>query len=167
MDVIVDTNVPKVANGDASQASSQCVAECARWIRDIMRNKHTLLLDHGWEIIREYRGQLRSEGQFGLGKAFLEWVEDNWEIAACCQFVRITPQESDGRMSFAEFPADPELADFDPSDRKFVAVAWAHPTPAPILNAVDTDWWHYRKSLEAHGIQIEFLCPDEMGHNNG
>lgn len=76
MDVIVDTNVPKVANGDASQASSQCVAESARWIRDIMRNKHTLLLDHGWEIIREYRGQLRSEGQFGLGKAFLEWVED-------------------------------------------------------------------------------------------
>lgn len=41
-----------------------------------MRNKHTLLLDYDWEIIREYRGQLRSEGQFGLGKAFLEWVED-------------------------------------------------------------------------------------------
>ena len=167
MDVIVDTNVLVTANGEAvPQASQECEYTCVYWIEEIQA-KHILRLDDGWDILGEYEGQLLPQRGSGFGYAFLRWVLRNRANPAQCRLVRITPQESDGRMSFAEFPADPALDGFDPSDRKFVAVARAHPTQAPILNAVDTDWWHYRKSLEAHGIQIEFLCPDAMHGHSG
>ena len=167
MDVIVDTNVLVTANGEAvPQASQECADTCVYWIEEI-QEKHILRLDDGWEILGEYEGQLLPQRGSGFGYAFLRWVLRNRANPAQCRLVRITPQESDGRMSFAEFPTGPELAGFDPSDRKFVAVARAHPTQAPILNAVDTDWWHYREPLEAHGIQIEFLCPDAMHGHSG
>jgi hypothetical protein len=42
--------------------------------------------------------------------------------------------------NFEQFPDVPELAGFDPSDRKCVAVAFASQHRPEILNAIDTDW---------------------------
>lgn len=61
---------------------------------------------------------------------------------------------------FAEFPQSASLAGFDPSDRKFVAVALAHPHRPAIANAVDSDWRNYESVLAEHGIKVEFLCPE-------
>jgi len=36
----------------------------------------------------------------------------------------------------------------------------AHPEHPPILNAVDSDWWHHQDALARHGVRVEFLCPD-------
>ncbi|HSU82609.1 MAG TPA: hypothetical protein VLR69_09330, partial [Thermoanaerobaculia bacterium] len=58
---------------------------------------------------------------------------------------------------------DPDLAAFDPSDRKFVAVAVASGEQPEILNASDTDWWHHREALSRHGVEVRFLCPQLMG----
>ena len=66
------------------------------------------------------------------------------------------------KRGFAEFPADEQLAKFDPSDRKFVAVALAADDAPPILNASDTDWWLARDALGAHGLTVKFLCPELM-----
>jgi hypothetical protein len=155
VNVIVDTNVPIVANKAAPQASVQCVATCAQKLKQI-RDEHTLVLDDGWHILREYMNNLRSGGQPGAGDAFLRWVLTNRGNPRRCSFVHVTPQSA----SFAEFPADPELTGFDLSDHKFVAVAIAHPEHPPILNATDSDWWDYRHALNRHGVHIDFVCPD-------
>ena len=160
--LIVDTNVPKTANGDQGQASSQCIDNCVRWIEEILLNRHTLCLDDDWHILEEYEKQLHSDGLPGAGNRFLRWVHLNWTNGARCRLVQITPQDIFGQSPFAEFPSDPAIAGFDLDDHKFVAVALANREVAPILNATDRDWWEYRSQLNANGVQIEFLCPDAM-----
>lgn len=76
--------------------------------------------------------------------------------------VPIKPEDEAGQ-EFPNFPADPELQNFDRSDRKFVAVALASGENPPIVNATDTDWWIFREALNRNGIQIAFLCPQHMG----
>jgi hypothetical protein len=73
--------------------------------------------------------------------------------------VRITPKGE----SYEEFPDHPGLADFDPSDRKFVAAANAHPDRPPILQATDSKWWGWSEALEACGLSVVFLCPSTFG----
>jgi len=53
-------------------------------------------------------------------------------------------------------------AEFDPSDRKFIAVANAHTEKPPILECADSKWLGWEKKLGAHGIRIEVLCRDEL-----
>ncbi len=164
MKVIVDTNVAVVANGrqKSPQASPSCVVACVERLHDLQL-RHTLVLDNGWRILREYLRELSPAGQPGVGDAFLKWVLTNRANPARCEQVHINPRDSaqfDGE--FSEFPDDPALDRFDPSDRKFVAVAIAHAEHPSILNAVDTDWWPYRAVLAGHGVCVDFLCPDAM-----
>jgi len=156
--VIVDTNVPIVANQKSEQASPACVQACIKKLQDIQQSQYVLVIDAQWKIINEYKQRLNQSGQPGVGDAFLKWVLTNWMNPTRCVSVSITPQED----TFAEIPAEPILRTFDPSDRKFIATALAHPQKPPILNAVDTDWWHYQLILAHHDIQVEFLCPDMM-----
>jgi len=154
--LIVDTNVPIVANGKSSQASPQCVINCVRKIYEIQA-QHQILVDDGWLIINEYRNKLSSTGQPGVGDAFFKWVLTNQRNPQRCQFLKITPMPEE---SFEEFPKDASLAGFDVSDRKFVALALAHPDKPPILNAVDSDWRNFETALNQFGVQVEFLCPE-------
>ena len=78
-----------------------------------------------------------------------------------CESVEITPR-NDLEDDFHEFPDDPALANFDRSDRKYVAVARASQQSPVILNATDSDWWHHRETFEKHGVVIEFLCPEHQ-----
>lgn len=162
MKLIVDTNVPLVANHQTPHASPGCVQTCVRILLNLQR-EHMLVLDDGWHIIREYKNKLRSSGQPGVGDAFLKWTLTNRDNPAHCERIPITllPDSADGN-DFAEFPVDPAFANFDRSDRKFVALALAHTENPSILNATDTDWWNYRSSLEKYNIRVMFLCPDAM-----
>ena len=155
MIVVVDTNVPVAANKGSPQASPQCVVLCAKRLWEIQR-RGVLVIDSGWEILREYMRNLRSLGEPGVGDAFLKWVLTNRTNAERCLEVDVHPECG----SYAEFPKSESLARFDPSDRKFVAVALAHPSKPPILNATDSDWWQYRRALEGHGVTVVFICPD-------
>lgn len=69
------------------------------------------------------------------------------------------PIRRDATGRFEPFPDDPALDSLDPPDRKFVAVALASDSRPPILNAVDSDWWHAKEALERAGVQVRFLCP--------
>ncbi len=160
MKVIVDTNVPVVANKAAPQASETCITLCAHRLRDIQK-EGTVVLDDGWHILREYQANLRSIGQPGVGDAFLKWVLINRSNPHRCEQVHITPMDIvlyPG--SFVEFQVTPDLAGFDPSDCKFAAVAVAHHEHPPILNATDSDWWYHREALACHNIRVECICPD-------
>jgi hypothetical protein len=164
MRCIVDTNVPIVANGRGEKpaASSACMVQCAQRLGELTQSQ-ILVLDDQWHILREYMKQLNQSGQPGVGDAFIKWVLTNLTNATRIEMVSITKRAgSDDPDDFAEFPDDPNLATFDRSDRKFVAVAVAHPNHPPILNGVDSDWWHYRAALRSHGVVVEFLCPDAM-----
>ena len=158
--VVVDTNVPMTANG-AADASSECVRACIAAVLDITSDRKRIALDDGWLIIGEYRNNLRSDGQPGLGDRFLKWVLTNWANPIRCELVRITPGAGGGE-NYAEFPDGEGLANFDPADRKFVAVASAHAARPPILQAVDSKWWGWREALRAAGIAVEFLCEADI-----
>ena len=60
-EVVVDTNVPLVANGKADHVGWECVAACVRELRQVQANRRTLL-DDKWLIIEEYRRNLSHSG---------------------------------------------------------------------------------------------------------
>ena len=157
-EVIVDTNVPIVANGESRQANPNCEYACRHKLREIM-DHNTLLLDDNGLILQEYRRNLNFAGKPGPGDVFFRWLWNNQANPQHCRIIPITPHPD---REFTEFPNDPTLASFDRSDRKFVALALAAPTAPQILNAADTDWWQHRPALQQHGIIITFLCPELM-----
>lgn len=158
--ILTDTNVAVVANGKAEQAGDQCMETCREALEDL-REDWCLLLDDQGLILDEYRRNLSPSGQPGLGDAFFKWLWSNQANPEHCRQVAITPVRS-SRRAFEEFPDDRDLEGFDPSDRKFVAVSIASGERAPILNAVDSDWWDYREALARHGVEVRFLCPELM-----
>jgi hypothetical protein len=155
MPVVIDTNVLIAANGENSSVSSNCVLACFQQLQHIQQNEHVVLDDTNF-ILQEYRRNLSLVGRPGFGRAFFKWLFDN-RFNGAAALVTITPLDHTGQQ-FAEFPADPELANFDLSDRKFVAVALTHPQNPPILNAVDSDWANFSAPLGRY-VQLHFLCP--------
>lgn len=158
--VVVDTNVPVVANGRTEQAGTSCVLACLSALQDA-RNGGKVVLDDGSRILNEYMVHLSHSGQPGPGDAFFRWIWQNQANPEICECVAIHPRHGT-EGDFEEFPQDPELQSFDRSDRKFVAVALASTNRPTILNAVDSDWWTYHKALERHGLKIEFLCHEQI-----
>lgn len=157
--VVIDTNVLAVANLHADHASTKCVGACIDALL-ALRDARVVALDEGRLILQEYRSHASVTGQPGVGDWFLRYLYDNLANATLCRLVRLTPVDGD---TFAEFPTDRALAGFDPSDRKFVAVALCCQPRAEVLNATDSDWWDYRDPLQRHGLRVRFLCPDMMG----
>ncbi len=156
---LVDTNVPLVANHQAD-VSGECVLECVRRLKEIMENG-CIVLDDQWKILGEYLHKLSSSGQPGVGDAFLKWVLTNQANPERCRLVAITPKPDD-ELDFVEFPNHAKLQDFDRSDRKFVAVSAVHPEEVPILQATDSKWWGWKEALAECGIEVIFLCSDEI-----
>ena len=156
MRAIVDTNVMIVANGKAPQASLSCQEECANKLLALQR-EGKIVLDDAWHILEEYGKNLQSSGQPGLGDAFYRWVlQNNSNPQRCERYSITTDTKRDG--NFLEFPSDARLNAFDPSDRKFVALAAV--SSAPIWEAVDSDYWDHQAALQENKIVVEFLCPD-------
>jgi hypothetical protein len=157
--VVMDTNVAVVANGRTPQAGQECVEACVMALVKMRERQRVLVDDHG-QIFEEYRRHLSPSGQPGLGDAFFKWLWDNQGNPDHCRRVPVMPTKN--RRGFEEFPDDSALEDFDPSDRKFVAVAIASGENPPILNASDTDWWNHREALSRNGVEVRFLCPELM-----
>ncbi len=153
---VVDTNVPVVANGKSEQASPECVKNCVKRLEELKKSGIIVLDDQG-KIFKEYRKNLRSEGQPGFGDAFLKWIYTNMYNRERCELVPITPRNS-SETDFEEFPSDPKLKTFDPSDKKFVAVALAHSKHPPILQAVDRKWYLMKEALAKNNVKVDFLC---------
>ena len=74
--VIVDTNVAVVSNGETEQAELECQLRCISKLVECRTDHRVLLDDHGL-ILREYRNNLRSSGQPGVGDAFFKWLFEN------------------------------------------------------------------------------------------
>jgi hypothetical protein len=163
--VVADTNVAVVANALSEQASEDCVEACAERLEEIMRGEVKLVLDDDWQILGEYAQNLHSTGT-DVGDRFLLWVLRNWRNPQQCDLVHITPVNG-SENEFEEFPDDPALSGFDPDDRKFIAVALAHPGNPPILQAVDSQWWDFHNTLRRNSVTVEFICEDDIQRLRG
>jgi hypothetical protein len=77
--------------------------------------------------------------------------------------VSITPLVGNG-TDFEEFPDDPALSNFDPDDRKFIAVALVYESvyqqKATLLQAADSQWYGFRETLVRNGLEVEFICEE-------
>lgn len=158
--VVVDTNVIAVVNQKADHVDQNCMLACINALQ-IAQQKKKILIDSGSLFFEEYFRYASRSGQPQLGDFFIKWLWDNQANNRRCERVNITPSDNDPD-NFKEFPDDPELQGFHRDDRKFVAVAVASRRNPSILNAVDTDWWHFRKQLIRHNISVQFLCPQLM-----
>lgn len=156
---VIDTNVLCVADRLAGQADEDCIATCVDLL-DRARDG-IVLLDDGGRIIAEYQNNVRTMGQPGVGALFVRWIWQNVANPAACLQVPIR-QISQSPENYEEMPDDPELASFDVSDRKFVAVARAYGTGATIVNAVDSDWRNAEVAMSRNGVRIKFLCPQHV-----
>jgi hypothetical protein len=159
---VVDTNVAVVANG-RSHADPACVIACVDALLNV-RSDGVIVLDDAMRILREYMDHLSMSGEPGAGDAFMKWV---WTIQADdsrCEQVFLTARDEGSAENFVEFPNDPDLKDFDPPDRKFVAAALASLREPVILNAVDSDWAESHAALVRNGVRISFLCPQHVNH---
>ena len=157
---LVDTNVPLMANRALAldkipKEELACVLACVHAVEHVINNA-CLVTDDKNEIFDEYRKKLDMKGQPGVGDQFMKWVHDNrWGSRGD----RVTITKNDD--SYNEFPnttEHPDLNGFDPSDRKFVAVANAHSEKPPILQATDSKWWGWQGALAEAEITVHFLC---------
>lgn len=158
-EVVIDTNVAVTANGGHPPAGLDCIANCI----DALKSARTqgVLIDDGQRILGEYRRHLSHSGQPGAGDAFFSWLWKNQANPKYCRQVAITSLGSSD-TGFEEYPDDPELAGFDPSDRKFIAVARGSGTAPEVLQASDSKWWPLRNAFQRNGVRIRFLCPELM-----
>jgi len=157
---VIDTNVPATANAANIGASPECVASSARALKTVMDKGHAFIDDKGL-IVAEYRKHLSGKGQPGPGDAFLRWVLTHEWGGERVTRVSLTPKQADSE-DFDELPAPTGEVIYDPSDKKFLAVAAAHGEHPPILQSFDSKWWGWRDSLAKAGVSIHFLCPVEI-----
>ena len=155
---VVDTNVVLVANGQHLDVSPDCVKNCVLALRDIMLSGK-LALDDEFLILREYQNKTLPKKGNRPGDAFVKWALNNR-----CN-VKVVDQvtlRQHGERGFESFPNDPELANFDSPDRKFVAVAGAHPEKPAIAQAADSKWLDWASPLKRYGIKVQFLCESDI-----
>lgn len=156
----VDTNVPIVANGkaDPGQAdrlpSLSCREAAIRFLMALLGSGKVLLDDAG-AIQTEYRRHLDPKGQPGVGDRFYQQVIHY--NPQCTERVHL-PLRGDGE--YADLPQELIDGGFDPSDRKFAALARRR--NAPVINATDSDWVNAATVLSASGIEVEHLCGCDM-----
>lgn len=161
--IVIDTNVLMVANEEfpPEQADEDCVRGCIDRLSAI-RGQATgekVVLDQDDRLLHEYQQTLRSGRQPSTGHAFLHWLFQAGWNSAFCDRVDIHC-EDEAHQVFAEFPNHPGLADFDISDRKFVATANAHPSKPAILQAVDAKWRGWEQSLLECDLRVEWISEE-------
>lgn len=149
---VVDTNVLVVANGGYAKADDQCVLDAQRFLRDVQACE-SLVLDDAWRILGEYRRRVKGADPNGVGSHFFKWAARAGRhlVVITCHPDRV----------FVEFPSDPALKTFDPSDRKFVAVAIKSATDrTEVVNASDSGWRKHDLALRQAGVAVRELCPE-------
>jgi len=110
-----------------------------------------VLLDLEGAIQAEYRRYLKPCGQPGVGDLFYQVVlRSSPDRVARVEL----PKRPDGE--YADLPQALIDNGFDPSDRKFAALAKRE--GASVYNATDSDWLDHAATLAAEGITVTQLC---------
>ena len=148
---VVDTNVAIAANGRGTHADTQCQLTCVQRLMSLVAGE-TVAIDDGNLILDEYKSHLNFSGRPGVGDVFFKHVFNNQYQGESVRRVTVTPSQDD-RRGFEELPSNT----FDPSDRKFLAVAVA--AEAVVLNATDSDWGEQAALMDVLDVKVNQLCP--------
>ena len=166
---IIDTNVIVTANRqvnidyDEMHLYPELIIECITTLRAIMDARAYVVMDNNDEIYAEYLRNLNLGGQKEAGNIFFKWLHDTRYSFPESERVAI---EKTPESSYKEFPVGMTELNVDPSDRKFFAVANAHPEHPAIFEATDSKWWNWRETANKCGITIEFLSERYMTDHN-
>lgn len=149
---VVDTNVWVMAGKLFAQFQTDeeidCAERCLDWLGSFISGSSFLVVDLDYQILGEYRANIRPRSQADL------WLNDLERKPREKRLIEVTIEwDSDG---YTLVP--PELAIPDKNDRKFVAVALAHQPTPPIVNATDSDWSQNKAMLSAGNIPVQELC---------
>jgi hypothetical protein len=155
---IIDTNVILVANRQHDEVGEACITSCAQRLEHLMQHGR-VAIDDGYRMLKEYQRKTAPHAGKRAGDIFVKWLLRNSANPSRCDRVELVDHD---RRMFESFPDDPRLANFDDSDRVFVAVAAAHAERPPILQAADSKWLGWAEALRAHRVDVEFLCPDDI-----
>ena len=148
--LVVDTNVAIAANGRNTHADLRCQLACVKKLRSVVAGD-VVAVDNNGEIMAEYARHLAYSGKPGVGDVFYKHVFDNQYRGDRVLRVPVTPSDND--RGYVELPHNA----FDPSDRKFLAVAVV--AGATVLNATDSDWEEHASLVEELGVEVCQLCP--------
>ena len=154
---VIDTNVLLVANGSHPDTSARCRMACVSRLL-AHQQAGVVVIDDAYRILGEYQNKTRPNQPKGVGDAFLKWLLQNCATVTRVHQVTIHETRPD---EFAEFPDHGLQPDFDAPDRKFAAVANAHPAKPPVWQAADSKWLNWWPQLQAADVRVEFLCPDD------
>ncbi len=157
MIAVVDTNVLLVANGLHGNVSPECVIACVLRLQSL-QTQGVVVLDDGFRILGEYKHKTQLSPPKGVGDVFLKWLLRNTGKRRHVHTVTVTERSTD---DFVEFPNQTLQPNFDAPDRKFVAVANAHPERPSILQAADCKWLNWWPALKTAGVTVEFLCRED------
>lgn len=153
---VVDTNVPIIANGrydGSGEPTIDCQMASIEFLEKLL-DRGKVVLDLAGEIQMEYHTYLNPHGQPGVGDRFYLTVLQS----GLDKVQRIALERSDDG-EYADLPRPIIDAGFDPSDRKFAALAKKE--GIPVVNATDSDWAEAIDVLNASGINVIFLCGDD------
>jgi hypothetical protein len=155
---VVDTNVAIVANGRPEPGqqrppSIDCRLRAVERLREL-NEKGIILLDVDGAIQEEYRRHLNPRGQPGVGDRFYQIVlQSPPEIVE-----RVELPKRSGE--YVDCPSALIAEGFDPSDRKFAAMA--RRGRATVLNATDSDWIGHAATLRRERITVDNICGCDM-----
>lgn len=157
---VVDTNVAIVANGrpdpeDPRPPSIPCRRAAVTFLSELVKNG-TVLLDVEGAIQAEYRNYLNPSGAPGVGDRFYQEV-----LRSAPQLVERVELSKRPDGEYEDLPQSLIDAGFDPSDRKFAALACKE--GVPVYNATDSDWIEHSITFAAEGIQVTNLCGCDDG----
>jgi hypothetical protein len=152
---VVDTNVILVANGAHADVTDECIESCVLALHALTQ-KGVVVIDDAHLILSEYGRKTSPRKGKGVGDVFVKWLYQNMGTRTKCHQVSLTEHAEN---DYAEFPVPALIPAFDAPDRKFAAVANAHPDKPPILQAADCKWLDWHDQLHAAGIAVKFICP--------
>lgn len=156
---VIDTNVLLVANRDHADISEDCVITCIEALHKL-RQEGVTVLDNQWHLLNEYMNKLEANRrQPGAGDVFLKHLLRHQFNPNHVVTVSVTARAEDW---FEEFPDHSLQHEFDPPDRKFIAVAFADGGKPIILQAADCKWLNWWQRLAGHGLRFRFICPGDM-----
>ena len=146
---VVDTNVWVVADGGHPEASGECEGTCLAWLVALGGSADEIVVDDGWLILGEYRGNLR-RGDYAEKVLNVLQRDDRlrWVALAC-----------DSR---GDPLVPPPLRRLHRKDRKFAAAALARDPHPPIVNAVDPGYTDCAVGLAEVGLTVQELCRADL-----
>ncbi len=148
---IIDANVMILAGTPVRSIPNDmlyCYEKCVDYIEQFMDDNNGVFLDAQGEILKEYENSFRNNEYPNMSTEFLKWALVHAEFVALNE---IEPNV------YIPYPDNAKLKGFDPSDRKYIALAYKHPQKPDIIEGTDSKWWGIKQELADNGITLVFI----------